>query len=153
MIRLAERKDYQALQELLLEISQVHHELRPDLFKPASVKFEMEDLEELLKNSESPIFVYERDGRILGHLFLRFKVSENRVRHPKKSLYIEDLCVAKKARHQGIGQELLQFAEAFGRKHQAFNITLNVWHANQIAYRFYDKADFKPQQTQMEKIL
>ncbi|MCK1249590.1 GNAT family N-acetyltransferase [Streptococcus uberis] len=153
MIRLAEQKDFQALQDLLSEISQLHHELRPDLFKHASVKFDREGLEEFLRNPEQSIFVYERDGRVLGHLFLKFKVSENKVRHPKKSLYIEDLCVAKEARHQGIGHELLQFAEEFGRMHQAYNITLNVWYANQDAYVFYDKADYKPQQIQMEKIL
>lgn len=153
MIRLAERRDLSAIEKLLREISQVHHEIRPDLFKPASQKFSLEALVELLGNPQKPIFVYEEEGKVLGHLFLEFKVSDNSVRYPRKTLYIEDLCLAQEVRHQGIGQKLLQFAEKYGCEHGAYNVTLNVWHANQNAYHFYDKAGFTPQQIQMEKIL
>lgn len=153
MIRLAERKDLQALQGLLLEIAELHHDLRPDLFMPASSKFGQEDLEAMLGNPQKPIYVYEANGQVLGHLFLEWKQPNNGVRYPHKSLYIEDLCVAQAARHQGVGQALMAFAEDLARQQGAFNLTLNVWEANQSARAFYERADFKPQQTQMEKIL
>lgn len=128
-----------AIEALLREISQVHHEVRPDLFKPESLKFSLEDLVELLGNPDKPIFVYEEDGKVLGHLFLEFKICDKNGPYPKTSLYIDDLCVAQESRHRGIGQKLLQFAESYGR--------------SQGAYHFYDNAGFRPQQIQMEKML
>ncbi|VUC67722.1 GNAT family N-acetyltransferase [Streptococcus pseudoporcinus] len=153
MIPLVERKDLSAIEALLREISQVHHEVRPDLFKAESLKFSLEDLVELLGNPDKPIFVYEKDGKVRGHLFLEFKICDKNGRYPKKSLYIDDLCVAQESRHRGIGQKLLQFAESYGRSQGAYHLTLNVWYANQGAYQFYDNAGFRPQQIQIEKML
>ncbi|VTS27901.1 GNAT family acetyltransferase [Streptococcus pseudoporcinus] len=113
----------------------------------------MEDLVELLGNPDKPIFVYEEDGKVLGHLFLEFKICDKNGRYPKTSLYIDDLCVAQESRHRGIGQKLLQFAESYGRSQGAYHLTLNVWYTNQGAYQFYDNAGFRPQQIQMEKML
>lgn len=149
-IRPAREADIPVLQELLKEILLVHHEARPDLFQSQGQKFSEADLKELLKKPDCPVFVYEEDGQVLGHLFCEIRVPDASVRKPVKALFIEDLCVAKAARGKGIGQKLYQFVLDYAKEIGCYHLTLNVWNDNQGALHFYEKMGMAPQQTQME---
>lgn len=154
MIRLATLTDIPELLALLEEIRQLHQEVRPDLFKADGGKFDAQELELLLYNPDKPVYVYtDRNDKAVAHLFLQFKRSSSPVRITRKSLYVEDLCVGKDHRGQGIGQALMQFANSLAKEKDCYSVTLNVWNANKEAYRFYQKLGFMPQQTQMESIL
>lgn len=154
MILLAEKSDIPEILELLKDICLVHHQVRPDIFKSGTGKFNQESLEAMLDQPGKPIYVYvDENGQVLGHLFLEYKIPDSSVRHANKSLYIEDLCTSKASRGKGIGKALMTFAEDLAREDGCYNLTLNVWNANQSAYDFYKKLDFKPQQTQMERII
>ncbi|PNY18902.1 GNAT family N-acetyltransferase [Streptococcus parauberis] len=154
MIRLAEKSDIPGILVLLKDICLIHHQVRPDIFKEGSGKFNRKSLEELLDQPDKPIYVYaDKNGQILGHLFLEFKIPDSPVRLPYKSLYVEDLCVSEASRAQGVGKALMSFAENLARENGCYNLTLNVWNANKSAYDFYLGLDFIPQQTQMERIL
>ncbi|XCY65766.1 GNAT family N-acetyltransferase [Streptococcus iniae] len=125
-----------------------------DLFRADGGKFDAKELELLLYNPNKPIYVYTDDhDKVLGHLFLQFKVSESPVRIPRKVLYVEDLCVNAHYRGQGIGRQLMAFAKDFAREKGCYQVTLNVWNANKEAYAFYERLGFVPQQTQMERNL
>lgn len=103
MIRLATRHDIPELLLLLEEIRRHHQTVRPDLFRADGGKFDAKELELLLYNPNKPIYVYTDDhDKVLGHLFLQFKVSESPVRIPRKVLYVEDLCVNAHYRGQGL---------------------------------------------------
>lgn len=154
-IRLAQPKDIPALLGLLEQILSVHHQVRPDIFKKSGGKYSEEELEQLMAQDKTPIFVYENaDGQILGHLFVTIKeVSDNPVLHPIKTLFIEDLCVDQAARGQKIGDQLYQFAVNYAKKIGCYNLTLNVWNDNEGALRFYQRQGMKPQETVMETII
>ena len=73
-IRIAQPKDIPALLGLLEQILSVHHQARPDIFKESGGKYSEEELEQLMAQDKTPIFVYENaDGQILGHLFVTIK--------------------------------------------------------------------------------
>ena len=57
LIRRAQEKDIPAIHDLLLQVLRVHHEGRPDLFKPEARKYTDDQLREILKDPERPIFV------------------------------------------------------------------------------------------------
>ena len=154
-IRLAQPKDIPALIGLLEQILSVHHQARPDIFKESGEKYSEEELEQLMAQDQTPIFVYENaDGQILGHLFVTIKeVSDNPVLHPIKTLFIEDLCVDQAVRGQKIGDQLYQFAVSYAKNIGCYNLTLNVWNDNEGALRFYQRQGMKPQETVMETIL
>lgn len=140
--------------QLLKEIAQLHHELRPDLFIGDSSKFNQESLDQLIRDKRNPVFVYvDENDEILGHLFLEIKCPNNSVRVPVKSLYIEDLCVKSDAKNKGVGKTLMSFAKDFAKEHDCYNITLNAWFANQNAFDFYRHLGFAPQQVQMEYVI
>lgn len=152
-IRRAVAADIPALENLLGQILLVHHKVRPDLFQAQGSKFTCQELEELVKNDQRPIFVYENDqGQVLGHLFTIIEESKApQVVH--KTLFIDDLCVDEAARGQKIGEELYCFALDYAREIGCYNLTLNVWNDNLGALRFYQRQGLKPQETRMEQIL
>ena len=57
IIRKAKEKDIPRIIELLGQVLQIHADIRPDIFIPGTTKYTVEELTELLKNKEKPIYV------------------------------------------------------------------------------------------------
>ncbi|MBF0777220.1 GNAT family N-acetyltransferase [Streptococcus cuniculi] len=153
MIRPATVADIPALNDLLQEILSVHHEVRPDLFKARGQKFSDLELEELLHNPSKPIFVYELEGQVVGHLFCQLVEEEHAVLQRVKTLFIDDLCVKQAVREQAIGQQLYEYALSFAREQGCYNVTLDVWSSNEGAVAFYHRLGMREQKVRMERIL
>lgn len=151
-IRLATLADIPALNGLLQEILTAHHLVRPDIFTEKGQKFSAEELESVLTNSATPVFVYDEDGVVLGHLFCQIKEAKASVLEPVKTLFIDDLCVSEEARGKQIGQQLYDFAVSYAQEIGCHNLTLDVWDDNQAARRFYDRQGLKAQKTRMELV-
>ncbi|MET3557708.1 ribosomal protein S18 acetylase RimI-like enzyme [Streptococcus rupicaprae] len=153
-IRPAAQADISAILNLLDQILRVHYQARPDLFEGQGTKFTEQELLDLLNQADKPVFVYQDDqGHVLGHLFLEVRTPSHPVQKPVKSCFIEDLCVSEQARGLGIGKQLYTFAKDYAKSQNCYNLTLNVWNANQTATDFYRNLGLTPQQTQMEEIL
>ncbi|HFI0419212.1 TPA: N-acetyltransferase family protein [Streptococcus suis] len=153
MIRLATQTDIPVLTDLLQEILQVHHQARPDIFKSEGQKYSEEDLKALFDNPAKPIFVYEVDGQVVGHLFCELRTATGDVLQPVKTLFIDDLCVASAARGQKIGEQLYEFALSYAKEQGCHNLTLDVLVDNAGAVRFYDRLGMKPQKFRMEQLI
>ena len=153
MIRKAEKKDIKGLIALLYQADAVHHGIRPDLFKNNTPKYNEEQLESLLNNESTPIFVYD-DGKIMGHAFCQIsEIKNHRLMQDIKTLYIDDICVDESARGQHIGKALYEFVRDYAKSIGCYNITLNVWEGNDPAYHFYQGMGMQVQKTGMESIL
>ena len=152
-IRLAEPKDIPRVIDLLRQVGQVHHELRPDLFRAGAQKYDEAALQELLKDPTRPIFAAIVEGTLMGYCFCIHQVTkDDPVLCDRKNLYIDDLCVDEACRGQGIAAALYDYALDYARKEGFDAITLNVWSGNS-AERFYQKMGLKPQKVGMEFIL
>lgn len=152
-IRRATAADIPAIQMLLGQVLAVHYRARPDLFKAQGSKFSNGELEEIIANPNTPVFVYaDANGTVLAHLFLMFKHKDS-VLHPVKTLFVEDLCVDESARGQKIGEQLYDVTVNFAEENGCYNLTLHVWNDNEGALRFYEKRGMKAQSTTMEQIL
>ena len=55
-IRKAEEKDIPRILELLGQVLQIHADIRPDIFIPGTTKYTTDELTELLKNEEKPVY-------------------------------------------------------------------------------------------------
>lgn len=88
IIRKAEERDIPRIIELLGQVLQIHADIRPDIFIPATTKYTVDELTELLKNEEKPIFVATNEADIcVGYAFCQLReqpFSNNMV--PFKSL-------------------------------------------------------------------
>lgn len=69
MIRRAVDADIPALDRLLFQVHQVHHEARPDLFKAGAKKYTDAQLKAILADDKTPVFVAERGGHIGTRLY------------------------------------------------------------------------------------
>ena len=56
IIRKAEEKDIPRILELLKQVLQIHADIRPDIFIPGTTKYTIDELAELLKNKEKPVY-------------------------------------------------------------------------------------------------
>ena len=68
-IRKAEERDLEAVNGLLRQVLAVHHRGRPDLFRESGKKYTDEELLAIFENPQTPVFVYERGGEVLGYVF------------------------------------------------------------------------------------
>ena len=153
MIRRANKNDIGSLIELLHQVDMVHHQIRPDLFKPYTTKYNEQELEALLSDDSKPVFVYD-DGEVLGHAFcLITEIQDDKLLQDVKTMYIDDICVHEKARGRHIGKSLYEYARDYARSIGCYNITLNVWEGNSPASSFYREMGMKVQKTTMEIIL
>ena len=154
-IRRAKEKDMPRILDLLGQVLQIHADIRPDIFIPGTTKYTTDELTELFKNEDKPIYVaVNEDDVCLGYAFCQLieqPFSNNMV--PFKSLFIDDLCVDKQARGQHIGERLFDHVKKEAAKMDCYEVTINVWAGNTSAEIFYEKMGMKTKERQMEYIL
>ena len=153
MIRKANKGDIKRIIELLHQVNMVHHVIRPDLFKPNTTKYNVQELESLLNDVSKPIFVLD-DGEVQGYAFCQItEVKDDQLLEDNKTLYIDDICVDEKARGKHVGKALYEYVRDYARSIGCDNITLNVWEGNDPALRFYQSMGMQVRKTTMEIVL
>ena len=153
-IRLAETRDIPGMIELLKQVGGVHHDIRPDIFRSGAIKYTTEDLENLLKEEDKPIFICDDGGFVAGYCFCQIREYKgSTVLTDRKELYIDDLCVDENRRGQRIGSILYDHTVAYAKEIGCAFLTLNVWCGNEGAMRFYENAGLTPRSITMETAL
>ena len=154
-IRRAENKDMSGINKLLHQVLMVHHNGRPDIFKPNAKKYTDAELMDILADDLKPVFVaVDEQDTVLGYAFCVFQQHvNNNILTDIKTLYIDDLCVDEEKRGMHIGKTLYEYVLGFAKESGCYNVTLNVWSCNESAMKFYEKCGLVPQKVGMEKIL
>lgn len=154
IVRRAQKRDIDGILKLLVQVDMVHHNGRPDIFKGPATKYDAAELEEIIANDETPVFVCEKDTQIVGHAFCVHKqVIGDSVLTDIRTLYVDDICVDEGSRGAHVGTRLFDAVKAYAREKKFYNITLNVWSCNPGAMAFYEKLGLVPQKVGMEMIL
>lgn len=153
-IRFAQARDIPDMIELLRQVGEVHHQIRPDLFRAGAQKYDEAALEKLLADPNRPILAAVEKGALLGYAFCILQVTEgDPVLRDRKVMYIDDLCVDEIRRGQGVAGALYRAVCDYARELDCDAVTLNVWCGNDRAMAFYEKCGLKPQKIGMETIL
>ena len=158
-IRRAEKRDIPALLRLLSQVLAVHHEGRPDIFRPSTkekplVKYTAPQLEEMLENEKFPVYVLEKDGEVKGYAFCELKqLKDDNIFTPILTMYIDDICVDEAARGDHVGTALYEYVRAEAKRLGCHNITLRVWEFNDPAVSFYTHMGMHTQARIMEETL
>ena len=151
MIRRAQKKDMNRLNELLFEVQAIHADIRPDIFKHGAKKYTDAELSAIIGDDSTPIYVYEKDGDVAGYVFCIYQETlENEQLCRRKVLYIDDLCVDGRYRRQGVASELYRHVLKAASESGCDSVTLNVWRMNDGAQRFYEAMGMTPLKTMME---
>ena len=154
IIRFACENDIPQMLELLLQVGEVHHRIRPDLFRAGAQKYDEAALRRLLENPDRPILAAEEDGAMVGYAFCILQITrDNPVLCDRRVLYIDDLCVDENHRGQGIAGALYRRSLELAKELSCDAVTLNVWCGNDNAQRFYENCGLRQQKIGMEKVL
>lgn len=154
IIRFAQSNDIPGMINLLQQVGEVHHEIRPDLFRAGAQKYDEAALQALLADPNRPILIADLEGRTAGYAFcILQETRDDPVLCDRKVLYIDDLCVDETIRGRGIATALYERVLTFAKELGCQAVTLNVWCGNDGAMAFYEKCGLKPQKIGMEKVL
>lgn len=151
-IRSAQTKDVPSVLRLLSQVLEIHAEIRPDIFIPGSTKYTKEQLEAIFADDLTPVYVaVDEADAVLGYAFcvLREQPFANTML-PRKSFFIDDLCVDEACRGRRVGEALFRFVLEEAARRGCADVTLNVWEGNDAAKRFYEKMGMTPKETLME---
>ena len=109
-VRRAERKDTPRIQQLLWQVEQVHHRIRPDLFRDGGRKYTDAQLAEILADDARPVLAaVDENDRLLGYAFCKFEeYRDDNIMQDRRTLYLDDLCVDETLRGQHIGRALFE---------------------------------------------
>ena len=154
IIRKAEEKDIPRVIALLEQVLEIHADLRPDLFIHGTTKYTPDDLRAIFANEKTPVWVAADEAdETVGYVFCEIEdpvESNNMI--PRRTLYIDDLCIDASQRGKHVGEALYRHALEEAKALGCYSVTLNVWEGN-AARRFYEKMGMKVRKTMMETIL
>ena len=150
-IRFANTGDIPGMLALLQQVGQVHHNIRPDIFRSGCQKYDAAALYQLLEDPSRPIFIADMDGQVVGYCFCIHKDFQgDPVMADRWELYIDDLCVDENRRSGGIATGLFSHVRSYAAELGCTAITLNVWCGNDSAMKFYEKMGMSPRSITMD---
>ena len=153
-VRLACERDIPDLIRLLYQVGDVHHRIRPDIFRTGAIKYTEDELKQLLLDKNSPIFVLTEDEILLAYCFCQLREHRgSTVMTDRKEVYIDDLCVEENCRGKGVAKALYRYVCTWAKQIGCSFVTLNVWQGNDSAHGFYEAMGLTPRSTTMEQKL
>lgn len=144
-VRAARPEDWLAVQSLLRELDELHAELVPEYFRPAT-RTEPE-WRRLLGDSTALALVALDAGEgtsTVGFLSLRiYDTPADPTMVPRRRGHLETLIVNARQRRRGIGRRLLATATDWARARGATEMVLTTWVGNAEADAFYERLGYR----------
>ena len=153
-IRFAEVRDIPGMIALLQQVGDVHHRIRPDIFRSGAQKYDENALHAILEDESKPIFVAVEDETVAGYCFCVLKdYRGSGVQTDRVEVYIDDLCVDENRRGGGVATALYRHVTDYAKGLGCAFISLNVWCGNEGAMKFYEKMGLTPRHIMLEMAL
>lgn len=151
-IRNAVQEDCARIRPLQKEIADLHHQGRPDLFKEEARYFTEEAFSERLTSPKHTVLIAEtEDGTVVGYAFAWVNSYRNHSTYNDfDCFYIDDICVLKAFRKNGIGHMLFDACKTLAKERQCKIIELGVWTFNIDAIAFYKSCGMTDRVHRME---
>ena len=150
-IKKKKKEDRKQIIPLLEQVSRLHIKRRADIFKTKKYQDIDKYALELISNKEKITFVAEQENKILGIIVLKIKEVKNHINlKDSKTLWVDELCVNKENRGEGIGKQLINKAKEIAKELNCIRLELNCWEMNKEATAFYEKQGMQTQRRIME---
>ena len=149
-VRNAERKDYEAVVNIMGQVQEMHVKWRPDIYKTNKEMIPADKFAGLLK--EVTFFVAEADGMVVGVMGITFRHIENPSHVTRNVIFIDSMAVDEKYRGRGIGHLFFEKAKQIKEERHCDAVELQVNAKNKAAYEMYVKCGFREKSINMELI-
>ena len=151
MIRFAEEKDLERVNELRKQVNDVHVNGRPDIFKPGFGEDIKNLVYEMFQADDKDIIVAEKDGVICGMACVEYvSRKESPFGLARQFYHVSELAVDEAFQRQGIATEILTFIKQDAKERGLGKVELDVWEFNESAKKLYEKAGFHITRTFLE---
>ena len=151
IIRKATSEDVSQIVLLLDDTAKIHTKIRPDVFKTKTIEEIKNNLEEMLIDENNIILLSEDNQIIKGIIICKIRKIENHTNLKNaKVLWINEICVNKEYRRNGIGSALIEKAKEIARENNCIRLELNCWELNKDAIKFYENVGLTTQRRVME---
>lgn len=151
-IRTAVIDDCERIRPLQKEIAELHHKGRPDLFKTEARYFTKEEFAKRLNDPNHTVLIAETDtGEVVGYAFAWVIFYRNHSTFVDfDCFYIDDICVSKDFRRNGIGKMLFERCRQTAKEKKCKIMDLGVYAFNKEAVAFYKKCGMTERILRME---
>lgn len=133
-------EDLKRVNELAVQVHEIHVNWNPDLFKSVKEIFNKKNFKIRIENKE--IFIAKVNNEIVGYILFNISEKDNPIMRYRKQLSIESICVDEKIRSNGIGTALLKYVKKFGKENGCTDLYLTVNKENENAIKLYEKFGF-----------
>ena len=144
-VRPAKKKDLDRINALRAQLLELRGKGRPDLFQKPFGDEMCEETRRMLYDKDSLMLVAEENETVNGYVFVTFvREKETILRESRSFCKVEEICVDKSFRGQGIGTLLIEAANREMIARGFPKMELNVWAFNSAACAFWTKLGFTP---------
>ena len=138
VIRFAKENELIRVNELRKQVNDLHVEGKFEVFKAGFNKELQDHVYTIWKDPEQKIIVAESEGMICGFAVLHhIHKPETPFMQERDFMDIDEFCVDKKYRRQGIASEMIAFIKAYTKEQGINRMELNMWEFNEDALAFF----------------
>lgn len=150
-IREAKKEDIEKIENLLIQVSELHFEKRTDIIKRRYKEDIRSYIQEILNSKDKKILVLADEKDIYGLINYKIKqIKDNFSLKDSKVLWIDELVIDKDYRRKGYGKILIDEIKKISKQLNCDRIELNCWAFNKEAFDFYEKMGMKIQRVILE---
>ena len=154
LFRKAVKDDSAFIAESLKAILSLHAKGREDIFRSSGAKYTAEDIENMISDTDTHIFVAEKNGVLYGYaICYKLIKKDDPVLMDRTVFYLDDLYIVPETRGNGIGHKFMDFLFGYAKECGCQSFELNVWEFDGSATGFYEKYGMTTQRRTMEKKL
>lgn len=154
-IRRAEDEEAALVADLNGFVQGMHHEQRPDWFKPPDAAGFLPVVKAWLSSPSTALFVgHESDCELLGYsVGVRHERPDNSLVRGASFVELDQVVVVPTARRRGIGQALCSAVIDWADSKGADRVELSTWAFNDAVYGVFESLGFTPTFRRMSRPL
>jgi ribosomal protein S18 acetylase RimI-like enzyme len=145
IVRAATAADADLVAQLNRHVQQVHHDSRPQVFKPVDVDRTRPMYEARLSDPTVKVFLAFLDTAPAGYVLARVvDQPETALTFGARVVVLDEISVDPTARREGVGRALVNAVKALAADLDIDRIDLSVWRFNDEARAFFESQGFMP---------
>ena len=149
MLELAQITDREAIEQLARQVHGMHVSWRPDIYEMPLTLYTDERIQEAVKQRQ--LYVAKISGATVGYVLLKMRNYDWPGVVRRKVMVIDEICVEKSCRNQGIGKAMMEDIHALARAFGCTDLQLGVYPQNDDAVGFYQKCGFTIRSIDMQR--
>lgn len=150
MLELATLRDRDAVNALARQVHALHVGWRPDIFRmPEGDIYSGERFQAVIRSRQ--LYVAKLNGIVVGYVLTSIKEKNLPPQVWRKVFLVDELCVDKSFRGQGIGTRMMEEVHVLAQAFGCTDLQLNVYPQNDEAVGFYQKCGFMIQNINMQR--